>query len=58
MKDLKISFSVNEVNIVLKALSNLPYHQVNELISKIHKQAQEQLTNAVITDSVENEKAH
>ncbi len=44
MKDFKLSLNLNEVNMIIKALSNLPYNQVNEIISKIHAQAQEQLS--------------
>lgn len=43
MKDLNLQLSVNEVNNVIKALSQLPYNQVHELIAKIHTQATEQL---------------
>lgn len=44
MKDFKLTLSLNEVNLVIRALGNLPYNQVNELLARIHAQAQEQLT--------------
>jgi hypothetical protein len=51
MKDFNLNLSINEVNLVLKALSQLPYHQVNDVISKIHAQAQDQLTKDVIDET-------
>jgi hypothetical protein len=55
MKDLNLNLNINEVNIVLRALSNLPYNQVNTLIEKIQQQAQQQIgqANGVV---IENEK--
>jgi len=58
MKDFNLKVNVNEVNLVLKALSQLPYNQVNELITKIHAQAQEQLTSEVIDQTQKNEKVN
>lgn len=55
MKDFNLKLNVNEVNLVLKALSQLPYHQVNDIITKIHSQAQEQLTSEVIDQTKKNE---
>ena len=43
MKDFKIVINVNEANLILRALGNMPYNQVNELVAKIHAQVQEQL---------------
>jgi len=43
MKDFKITINVNEANLILRALGNMPYNQVNELVAKIHTQVQEQL---------------
>jgi hypothetical protein len=51
MKEFKLVLNVNEVNMILKALGNMPYNQVNEIVGKIHSQVQEQLTNAVISES-------
>jgi hypothetical protein len=46
MKDFKLTLNVNEVNLIVRALGNMPYNQVNELLNKIHAQAQEQLAAA------------
>jgi hypothetical protein len=43
MKDLKLNLSVNEVNLLLKALGNLPYIQVCAVIEKIQAQANLQI---------------
>jgi hypothetical protein len=45
MNDEKISLelSVDEVNIILKALGSMPFNQVYELIGSIHQQANKQL---------------
>lgn len=43
MKDVKINLSINELNLVLRALSNMPYNQVNTLIEKLQQQARAQL---------------
>lgn len=45
MKELKLNLNVNEVNLLIKALGQLPYQQVHELIAKIHQQATHQLTH-------------
>jgi hypothetical protein len=44
MKELKFNLNVNEINLVLKALGNLPYYQVCTLIEKLQQQANAQLT--------------
>jgi hypothetical protein len=46
MKDFKLTLSLNETNLVIRALGNLPYNQVHELLAKIQTQAQEQLAAA------------
>lgn len=43
MKDITLTFKVEEVNLVLTALGNLPFIQVHELIGKIQGQATAQL---------------
>ena len=45
MKDLQLQLTLEEVNLILKALSNMPFSQVYELIGKIHEQAAEQTPN-------------
>jgi hypothetical protein len=43
MKQVNLKLSVNEVNMVLKALGQFPYNQVYETVNKIHAQASEQV---------------
>lgn len=43
MNNIKLKLSVEETNLLLQALSNLPYGQVFELVTKIQSQAQQQL---------------
>jgi hypothetical protein len=47
MKEINLSFKLEEVNLILTALSNLPFIQVNELIAKIQTHATPQLTNSI-----------
>ena len=39
MKQVILKLSVNEVNMVIKALGQFPYNQVYETVNKIHAQA-------------------
>lgn len=55
MKDFNLKITINEANLILKALAQLPYHQVNDVINKIHIQAQEQLTTDVINETKQTE---
>lgn len=43
MKTITLDLTINETNAVLRALSTLPYNQVNELINKISAQAKPQI---------------
>ena len=43
---IKLDVTVEEINVVLGALSKLPYEVSVELIQKLTKQAQGQLDNA------------
>lgn len=43
MKEIQLSLSITEANMVIKALGQFPYNQVNELIAKIHSQATQQI---------------
>lgn len=45
MKELKLQMNINEVNNIIKALGQMPYNQVHELITKIHNQATMQLAS-------------
>lgn len=40
---ITLQFSVEEVNTILKALGDLPFNQVYDLIGSIHEQANQQL---------------
>lgn len=44
-KTISINLSIQETNIVLKALSKLPYEESASIISKIQAQAQAQLSD-------------
>jgi hypothetical protein len=44
MKQIQLQLTVEEINLVLSSLGNLPFIQVHELIGKIQSQASEQLT--------------
>ncbi|MGZ3882726.1 MAG: hypothetical protein ACXVPD_00755 [Bacteroidia bacterium] len=56
MKEFKLQLNLNEVNLILKSLGQQPYSQVHETIGKIQAQAQEQLTNEVISEAKHTEK--
>ena len=42
MKEINLKLTVEEANVILTALGNMPYSQVFQLIGKIHQQAAEQ----------------
>lgn len=46
MKDIRFHLNVNEVNLILKSLGNLPYYQVCALIEKMQQQANAQVTQS------------
>ena len=43
MKEINLKLTVDEANVMLQALGNLPYLQVHQLIEKIQSQAGQQL---------------
>jgi hypothetical protein len=43
MQEINVSLSVDEVNLVLEALGNLPFTRVYMLIGKIQEQAARQI---------------
>ncbi len=43
---IKLNFSAEQLNTILVALAQLPYHQVNELINMIQKESSPQLMDA------------
>ena len=60
MKDISLTLTIEEANLILEALGNLPFARVFALIGKIQEQARQQLsdetpvsaTNAAGTSSV------
>ena len=50
MENIKLELSVDEINIILNALSNRPYVEVAELISKIQNEGNKQLSEATKED--------
>lgn len=50
MKEVDLKLTVEEANILLNALGNMPYGQVYQLIAKIHEQASAQ-TEGISGDS-------
>lgn len=44
-KELQLNLNLEEVNLILAALSERPFREVFELIGKIHEQGSEQLGN-------------
>jgi hypothetical protein len=46
MKEINLGLKIDEINLVLSALGNLPFIQVHELINKIQSQASLQLMPA------------
>ncbi|TAD99099.1 MAG: hypothetical protein EAZ97_09625 [Bacteroidetes bacterium] len=43
MKELTLNLTLEEVNLILKALGKMPFVDVYEVIGRINKQANEQL---------------
>jgi hypothetical protein len=43
MKEIKLNLTIEEINLILEALGQKPYVEVNQLILKIQHQAQDQL---------------
>jgi hypothetical protein len=41
--DIKLTLTVEEINIVLNALANRPYGEVHQLIGKIQSDAEKQM---------------
>ena len=38
-KEIQLKLNIDEINLLLKALGNLPFNEVYDLIGKIHDQA-------------------
>ena len=41
-KQIQLDLNFEEINVILKALGNLPFNEVYDLIGKIHEQANSQ----------------
>ena len=41
-KNIQLKLNFEEVNVILKALGNLPFNEVYDLIGKIHEQGKTQ----------------
>lgn len=41
-KNIQLDLNFDEINVILKALGNLPFSEVYDLIGKIHEQANSQ----------------
>jgi|AntRauTorcE11897_2_1112592.scaffolds.fasta_scaffold237985_1 hypothetical protein len=51
-KNIQLTFSLEEVNMILTSLGNLPYGQVYNLIQEIQNQTEKQLEEiqSILTD--------
>ena len=43
MDELKLSLTIDETNLILEGLGNLPFVRVHQLVAKIQQQASSQL---------------
>ena len=50
MRDLNLSLSIDEINLILEAVGNLPFHRLYALVGKVQKQASEQLNSQAAAD--------
>lgn len=44
MNNIQLTLSLDEANLILESLGNMPFAKVHQLIAKIQQQAQAQLT--------------
>ncbi len=45
MQNITLNISIDEANLILEALGDLPFKKVYPLVSKIQEQASQQLSN-------------
>ncbi len=45
-KELQLTLTIDEVNTILQALGRMPFSEVYEVIGKINRQANEQLSSS------------
>lgn len=58
MKNVNLQLSIEEANLILEALGNMPFKQVYALIAKIQEQASQQLKgNGGPADSEESDQS-
>lgn len=50
---IELNFEINEVNVILGALGQMPYAQVKDLIENIQRQAIPQVQQATQEETVE-----
>ena len=50
METVTFTVTLNEANLIFKALGALPFREVYELIGKLNEQANEQLKNETLED--------
>jgi hypothetical protein len=50
---MTLDLNVNEVNLIMQALGNMPYAQVFELVRKIQEQAQAQLKQTATEENAQ-----
>jgi hypothetical protein len=48
---MKLDLSLNEINVIMQALGQMPYASVFELVTKIREQAQAQLAQQEASDA-------
>jgi len=48
---MKLDLSLNEINVIMQALGQMPYASVFELVTKIREQAQAQLAQQEHSDA-------
>jgi len=54
MKNINLQLSIEEANLILEALGNLPFSKVYVLIAKIQEQASQQLNEGEPSDEAED----
>ncbi len=57
MSKIALELHVEEINLILEALGNLPFIRVHELISKIHQQAAPQVNKPAAKSDIEDSAA-
>ncbi len=53
MNELKLELNIDDINMIFKALGNMPFKEVYELIGKINDQVNQQLKSDEMEESEE-----